>query len=211
MPDWPADQPERRALSSLRPFPRNARLHSAEQVAQIVASITEWGWTMPVLIDETGEIIAGHARVLAATELQLAEVPVLVARDWSEAQKRAYVLADNKLSLNASWDDTLLRLELDDLRAGGFELGLTGFAPDELAHVLGIADEAGFPALRDGDRQPFQTMTFTLHDSQAELVKRAMSMAKHGGDFDGTPSENSNGNALERICREYIEHHDRDG
>jgi ParB-like chromosome segregation protein Spo0J len=89
---------------------RNARTHSPEQVDQISASIREWGWTIPVLVDDEGGIIAGHGRVLAAHKLAIAEVPVMVAAGWSEAQKRAYVLADNKLALNAGWDNDLLRI-----------------------------------------------------------------------------------------------------
>lgn len=136
---WPADHAERRPRLSLRPFPRNARTHSPDQIRQVVASIQQWGWTMPVLIDESGEIIAGHARVLAAEALELDEVPVLVARGWSEDQKRAYVIADNKLAQNAGWDDALLTLELRDLNAAGFDLGLTGFAPGELQSIFGEA------------------------------------------------------------------------
>jgi ParB-like chromosome segregation protein Spo0J len=89
---WPADQVERRPLAALIPSARNARTHSDAQVAQIAASIREWGWTMPILVDEAGTIIAGHGRVLAAARLDLDEVPVMVARDWSEAQKRAYLI-----------------------------------------------------------------------------------------------------------------------
>src|SRR3954464_3463643 len=95
---WPADKVERRPLGSLVPNARNARTHSDAQVAQIAASIEQWGWTVPVLIDEAGTIIAGHGRVLAAARLGLAEVPVITARGWSEAQKRAYLIADNKLT-----------------------------------------------------------------------------------------------------------------
>jgi DNA modification methylase len=123
---------ERRPLASLIAYARNARLHSEAQVAQIAASIVQWGWTMPVLIDERGEIIAGHGRALAAAHLGLTDIPVMVARGWTEEQKRAYVIADNKLTLNASWDESLLKLELADLREVGFDLGLTGFSSDEL-------------------------------------------------------------------------------
>src|SRR6187402_172575 len=91
-PRWPADAVERRPVAALVPYARNARTHSDEQVAQIAASIREWGWTSPVLVDESGGIIAGHGRVLAAQRLGLPEVPVMVAADWSEAQKRAYVI-----------------------------------------------------------------------------------------------------------------------
>jgi ParB-like chromosome segregation protein Spo0J len=95
----------------LIPYARNARTHSDEQVAQIAASIKEWGWTTPILVDEGGQIIAGHGRVSAARTLGVKDAPVMVATGWTEAQKRAYVLADNKLALNAGWDNELLALE----------------------------------------------------------------------------------------------------
>jgi ParB-like chromosome segregation protein Spo0J len=107
--EWPADKVERRPLASLIPSARNARTHSDAQVAQIAASIREWGWTMPILVDEAGTIIAGHGRLLAAARLGLDQVPVMVARGWTEAQKRAYLIADNKLGLNAGWNEELLR------------------------------------------------------------------------------------------------------
>ena len=114
---------------------------------------------MPVLVDESGTLIAGHGRVLAARQLGLTEIPVMVARGWSEAQKRAYVIADNKLALNAGWDVELLRVELADLKAMGADLGLVGFADDELAELFadrsaGLTDPDDVPgaAARAGDR-----------------------------------------------------------
>ena len=142
-PEWPADKVERRPVASLTPYARNARTHSPGQVDQIAASIREWGWTVPILVDETGGIIAGHGRVLAAHKLGLAEVPVMVAAGWTEAQKRAYVLADNKLALNAGWDADLLRVELTDLQAFDFDLGLTGFDDAELADLFREHDPGG--------------------------------------------------------------------
>src|SRR3954469_1484570 len=136
MQELPADQVERWSLGRLVPYARNARTHSEAQVAQIAASVREWGWTVPVLVDESGMLIAGHGRVLAARKLGLPEVPVMVAQGWSEAQRRAYALADNKLALNAGWDEDLLRIELSDLRAMGAGLELIGFADDELAALL---------------------------------------------------------------------------
>ncbi|MBL6082380.1 site-specific DNA-methyltransferase [Belnapia sp. T18] len=147
---WPADAVERRSVASLIPYARNARTHSDVQVAQIAASIQEWGWTTPVLVDEVGGIIAGHGRVLAARALRLTEVPVMVARGWSDAQKRAYVLADNKLALNAGWDEEQLRVELADLRGMGADLGLIGFSDGELTALL-VENTAG---LTDPDAVP---------------------------------------------------------
>lgn len=133
---WPADKVERRAVAELVPYARNARTHSAEQVDQIAASIREWGWTTPVLIDETGGIIAGHGRVLAAQKLGIKDVPAMTATGWTEAQKKAYVLADNKLALNAGWDNDLLKVELSELSGLDFDLPLIGFSDDELANLL---------------------------------------------------------------------------
>ncbi len=137
-------------MSRLVPYARNARTHSDAQVAQIAASIREWGWTTPILVDEAGGLIAGHGRVMAARKLGITEVPVVVARGWSEAQKRAYILADNKLALNAGWDEALLRVELSDLRGMGTDLSLIGFGEDELASLL--AD--GTEGLTDPDTVP---------------------------------------------------------
>jgi DNA modification methylase len=147
--DWPADQVQRWPLERLVPSARNARTHSDAQVAQIAGSMREFGWTIPVLIDEEGGIIAGHGRVLAARLLGWPEAPVVVARGWSEPKKRAYKLADNKLALNAGWDEALLRVELADLREMGADLGLLGFDAGELAALLG-----GKEGLTDPDEAP---------------------------------------------------------
>ena len=109
-------QIEIRSIDDITPYARNSRTHSDEQVAQIAASIREFGWTTPILIDEEGSVICGHGRLLAARKLGQAEVEVIVARGWSDAKKRAYVIADNKLALNAGWDMELLALELADLK-----------------------------------------------------------------------------------------------
>lgn len=124
------------AVESLIPYARNARTHSDAQVAQIAASIHEFGFINPVIVDGSNGIIAGHGRVLAARKLGLETVPTLEVSGLSEAQKRAYVLADNKLALNAGWDPDLLRVELADLKMSNFNLDVIGFSPDELADLL---------------------------------------------------------------------------
>ena len=129
----PADKVEQWSIDKLIPYAKNSRTHSDAQVAQIAASIKEWGWTTPVLVDETGQIIAGHGRVLAARKLEMSQVPVTVARGWSEAQKRAYVIADNKLALNAGWDNEMLALELEEIGELGFDIDLVGFTAGEIA------------------------------------------------------------------------------
>jgi DNA modification methylase len=119
-------------------------------VAQLAASIREWGWTMPVLVDEAGGIIAGHGRVQAGRLLGLQDVPVIIAAGWSEAKRRAYVIADNKLAMNAGWDDGMLAFELSDLAAMQFDMTLVGFSTDELAE-LAAGKNAG---LSDPDDVP---------------------------------------------------------
>jgi ParB family chromosome partitioning protein len=201
--EWPADKIERKKVDDLIPYARNARTHSDEQVAQLAASIKEWGWTTPVLVDEGGEIIAGHGRVMAARKLNIDEIPTMTASGWSKAQKQAYVLADNQLPQNAGWDVDLLSVEMKDLDSDGFDLSLIGFDVDfiEGLNPLPLGE---FPAMPDGEKEPFQQMTFTLHDEQVEQIKQAMDSAKSMGPFVGSLNENRNGNALSRICQIFV-------
>jgi DNA modification methylase len=147
----PADKVEQWPIEKLVPYAKNSRTHSEEQVAQIAASIKEWGFTTAVLVDESGSIIAGHGRVMAARKLGLASLPVMVAAGWTDAQKRAYVIADNKLALNAGWDSELLALELGELGDLGFDLELTGFSLDEIDALKPVEVAAG---LTDEDAVP---------------------------------------------------------
>lgn len=136
--------------ANLIPYARNSRTHSEEQVTQIASSIKEFGFTNPVLIDKANGIIAGHGRVLAAKKIGMKEVPCIVADGWTDAQKKAYVIADNKLALNAGWDNATLALEFAELQELGFDLSLTGFSEAELAainpiEVTGLTDEDAVP------------------------------------------------------------------
>lgn len=140
---WAADKVERRSVESLVPYARNSRTHSDEQVAQIAAAIKEWGWTIPVLIDEEGVLIAGHGRIMAAKLLGIEEVPAMTAVGWTDAQKRAYVIADNKLAENAGWDEEALKGELSALSDLDFDLGLTGFDVEDLVDLLHTDDGEG--------------------------------------------------------------------
>ena len=138
-------------IDKLIPYARNSRTHSDAQVAQIAASIKEFSFTNPVLIDETGSIIAGHGRVMAARKLAITDVPCVRLTHLTEAQKRAYIIADNKLALNGGWDDKMLAVELTDLKDMGFDLDLTGFSTDEIEALLapvgteGLTDEDAVP------------------------------------------------------------------
>lgn len=127
-------------VEGLLPYARNARTHSDEQVAQIAASIAEFGWTNPILAGGDGVVIAGHARLLAARKLGITEVPVIILDHLSESQRRALVIADNRLALNAGWDEEMLRVELDALREDDFNLDLLGFGDDELEALLSEPD-----------------------------------------------------------------------
>lgn len=141
------------SIDKLVPYARNSRTHSDAQVAQIAASIKEFGFTNPVLIDGDGGIIAGHGRVMAAKSMKLESVPCIRLDHLTEAQKKAYVIADNKLALNAGWNDQMLGLELADLQGLGFDLELTGFNQDELASLMapeptdGLIDEDEVPSI----------------------------------------------------------------
>ena len=129
-----------RKVSDLIPYANNARTHSDEQVAQVAASIKEFGWTNPVLLDGDNGIIAGHGRVMAARKLGMDTVPCIELSHLTPAQKKAYTLADNKLALNSGWDNELLALELTELEELGFDLDLIGFSEFEMAE-LNKADE----------------------------------------------------------------------
>jgi len=154
----------------LIPYARNSRTHSDEQVAQIAASIKEWGWTTPILVDETGGIIAGHGRLLAARKLKMDQVPTIEASGWTDAQKRAYVIADNKLALNAGWDVNALKLELQEIDLEGFDLQLTGFQIGELSAMF--------------DEPEFAPGTEQEQGKLDELSPKMITCPHCGDDFD---------------------------
>jgi DNA modification methylase len=137
-------------IADLIPYARNSRTHSDSQVAQIAASIKEFGWTNPVLLDGENGIIAGHGRVMAAQKLGEKQVPTIELSHLDEHQKRAYIIADNKLALNAGWDDEMLALEISDLKDAGYDLELTGFSDEEIGAlnpevIEGLTDEDAVP------------------------------------------------------------------
>ncbi len=129
-------------VDSLIPYARNARTHSEEQIAQIAASIREFGWTNPILTDGDNGVIAGHGRLAAARKLELTEVPVIELGHLSPEQKKAYILADNRIALNSGWDEELLKLELQELQGVDFDLDLLGFGDDEIQRLLN-GDQVG--------------------------------------------------------------------
>ncbi len=134
--EWPASKVEMRNVSELVPYANNSRTHSPRQVDQIAASINEWGWTVPVLVDEKGMLIAGHGRIMAAQKLGIEQVPTMTATGWTEAQKKAYVIADNKLALNADWNLQILTSEIDSIARLDFDIDKLGFDDNELSKLF---------------------------------------------------------------------------
>ena len=192
-------------IAELVPYARNSRTHSEEQVAQIAGSIREFGFTNPVLIDANGTIVAGHGRVMAARKLGIESVPCIRLGHLTPTQVRAYVIADNKLALNAGWDEQMLNAEIESLKEEGFDIGLTGFSDSEVEKMLEQFEVSAveMPELANGEKQPFQQKTFTLHDEQAEEVEAAISKAKSMGHSESGVNENSNGNALAFVCQTF--------
>ena len=135
--------------AELIPYARNSRTHSDEQIAQICGSIKEFGFTNPVLIDADGLIIAGHGRTMAAQRMNMKEVPCLRLTHLTDAQKKAYVIADNKLALNAGWDEEMLALELGEINELNFDIAKTGFSDDEISLLLG---DVNFDAGNESDQ-----------------------------------------------------------
>lgn len=144
---------EIRPIEALIPYARNPRVHNEAQIAQIAASMVEFGWTQPILVDGSNGIIAGHGRLQAARQLGLSKVPVIELAHLSETQKRAYVIADNQLTINAVWDDELLRIELEALREDEFSMALTGFDEAELEELLS-GEEITIGGQTDDDAVP---------------------------------------------------------
>ena len=194
---WPTD--------SLIEYARNPRKND-QAVDRVAAAIREFGFRAPILAKSDKTIVDGHLRLKAAKKLGLEEVPVLLCDDMTDIQVRAFRLSVNKVSEFADWDSEMLRVELDELVKDGFDIELTGFSLDEV-QALSFDDEAEteMPELADGDKEPYQQKTFTLHDEQAAIVDDAITMARANPLSDTGVNENSNGNALALICTQWLE------
>ena len=190
-------------IGELSEYENNSRTHSDEQIQQIIASINEFGFTNPLLINSDNGVIAGHGRLRAAVKAGMDKVPCIILKGLTEAQERAYVIADNKIAMNAGWDVDVLRFELEELKAFDFDLELMGFDSDLLTKLMDI--DADLPTIPDGDRDLFQTKTFTLHDDQAQNVDDAITLARTSPLSDTGINENSNGNALALICQQWLD------
>lgn len=160
---WAADTVERKKVGDLIVYERNPNTHSDVQIEQLANSITEWGWTMPILIDEDNNILAGHGRLYAAQKLGLEEVPCVTAKGWSEPQKRAYIIADNKLAENSQWDEGLLNSELKAILDVDFDMSLLAFDKDL--------------SFLDGYQPGLEPMAKTTEVTQANVDKAGQGMA----------------------------------
>ena len=195
---------EQKSIDLLIPYAKNARIHNEAQIAQIAGSIKEFGFNNPVLIDKDNGIIAGHGRVMAARKLGLKEVPTIQLDHLSENQRKAFILADNRIAMNSHWDEEILSLELSDLK-DALDLTDLGFEVAELDKLMnGILPLDEMPDLRIGDREPIQQMTFKLHDDQVDTVDQAIEYVKKNFDIKNELNENSNGNALAMMAELFM-------
>jgi ParB-like chromosome segregation protein Spo0J len=202
-----------KSVDSLIPYINNSRTHTEEQVAQIAASIKEFGWTNPILLDGDNGIIAGHGRLRAAVKLSIAKVPCINLAHLTETQKKAYVIADNKIALNSGWDIQVLALELDALRDADMDLGLLGFSEADLSRMADDQDLAKLNDMvgdaddeddepHDGDSEKPDSELFPLsvmlEHEQRDAVFKAIRKAKTEHHLD------TSGQAIWVICKEYI-------
>lgn len=192
--EWPLDK--------FIEYDRNPRRHD-HVVDRISAAIHEYGFRVPIVAKSDGTIVDGHLRLKAAKKLKLGKVPVMLADDMTDAQIKAFRISVNRMAELAEWDDELLRLEFDELVDLGYDLELTGFTADEIYDGF-VVDEVGMPELPDGDKDPYQQKTFTLHDEQAAIVDDAVTLARTNPLSDTGLNENTNGNALALICEQWL-------
>tara|TARA_R110002049_G_scaffold203711_1_gene374318 strand:- start:22270 stop:22824 length:555 start_codon:yes stop_codon:yes gene_type:complete len=161
----------KKSINDLIPYANNSRTHSDEQVNQIASSIKEFGFTNPVLIDEQGGLIAGHGRVMAAKKLNLDEVPCIELKGLTEAQKKAYIIADNQLPLNAGWDFDMLKLELEALNEMEFDIDLLGFDDEFMNDLFETVDDEVEPELKEDDYcEKFNVIVECNNENQQEIV-----------------------------------------
>ena len=181
MEQWAAESVEKRKVEDLIPYDRNPRIHSDSQIDNIISAIKEWGWTNPVLIDEDGNLIAGHGRLYAAQKMGIEEVPCVIAKGWTDNQKKAFVIADNKLAEGSSWDMGLYFNELKKLNDEGFDLS-----------SIGIEDSLNFE-----DFTPIDNYSFTSNEVDESDMQRGSDNLNNT--IDGYQSDKSD-EYLDVIC-----------
>jgi ParB-like chromosome segregation protein Spo0J len=205
-------------VDDLIPYAMNSRTHSDAQIESIMKSITAFGFTNPILI-WNNEIVGGHGRLMAAQRLMasghqdfayLRSLPIVRLDRLTDAQRRAYVIADNQLATLAGWDKEILPQELSALMGMdlGFDLECTGFTTEQLAAMV-AGEQEDEEEEGEGESNPFSSMTFSLHETQAPIVKHALELSAGLGGFDDAPNENARANALARICQMFVNQHSK--
>jgi hypothetical protein len=172
MSQWAAKEIEQIAVEDLIPYDRNPKIHPDTQVKQLANSIREWGWTMPILVDENTQVIAGHGRLFAAKELDMKEVPCIRATGWTEQQKKAYVIADNKLAENGEWDTNEYFSQLKEMSNDGFDLGLMGVDIDMSAFNYNPVYEPTFDASEIDESKMVKADQYMQRDQENRLMGR---------------------------------------
>lgn len=195
-------------IAKLKPYKKNPRLHSQKQIELLAGSIEEWGFTVPILIDEEQNVLSGHGRLEAAKKLELKQVPCITAQGWSEQKKRAYIIADNKIAQLSSWDPKSLQDEFAFLDSLGYELEKIGFDEDEIKRIANDVDLEALEDLATGAEEEGEVKTdfeygtypfgVSLTYEDRQLVYEAITKAKK------TYNLTQSSDALVQICKEYI-------
>ncbi len=189
-------QIENVALSAIKPYANNAKKHDEKQIANVAESIRQFGWQQPLVLDKNNVIIIGHCRYLAAKKLNLKTVPCKIASELTDEETKKLRALDNKLN-ESDWDLDLLSLDIGGLDFKGFDVDWGIISPDEFGTEFSIAS---------GDKSVMETMTFTLHHEQAELIRRAMETVLKNGEAEDTfGNPNKNGNAIYEVVRQWEE------
>lgn len=192
-------------VSDLIEYARNPRKND-HAVDKVAAAIREFGFRVPILAKSDKTVVDGHLRLKAAKKLGLETVPVMLCDDMTDAQIKAFRISVNRVAEFAEWDEEMLRIEFAELEGLGFDLELTGFEASEVGALdFDEGDEVVMPDLPDGDKEPFQQKTFTLHDEQAAIVDDAITLARTSPLSDTGLNENTNGNALALICQQWLD------
>ena len=193
-------------INSIQPYINNPRKLKDSAIEKVAKSIKEFGFRQPIVVDTNRIIVVGHTRYRASKKLGLKEVPITIAENLTQEQINAYRIADNRTNEEAEWDYKLLQEEFSNLFDEKFNLELTGFNEDELKKYLALEEDfkVDLPEINDEDKQPFQQITFTLHNKQYEIVQKALDYIKKQN-IDDSINDNRNGNAITEICKLFYE------
>ena len=193
-------------INTIKPYENNPRKLSEKAIETVAMSLKEYGFRQPIVVDKDRIIVVGHTRFRASKKLGFKEVPITIADNLTPEQINAYRIADNRTAQESEWDYKLLQEEFSNLVDEKFNLELTGFNEDELKKYLSMEEdfEVDLPEINNEDKQPFQQITFTLHNEQYEIVQQALDYIKKQN-IDDSINDNKNGNAITEICKLFYE------